>query len=261
MLKETAQSTYIYNAQGHALSGHVTQPVDQFIEVQAGMSLPTDGGVGTARVDNFRFREFVSFSAGYTHVSGVEIHKDTFATLVTATVENLKILDVVTADRVVARVASTHDISGRKPDPEPQITLFGSTIENLKIAGCPVHLTFADELFLRLKTFDAIRNEFQKNAEFRRIAADPFLTGKPKNSVELDGVVLCSLVKDMTIDCKGITRKGHALVVPEFGKVFIGEVIARHRKRTVTMLRMELGCPVTGTMMAAQGGGNGHPWP
>ena len=63
MLNQTVQRTYIYNGQGHALSGHITLPFDHQIEVQAGMSLPTTGGIGHARVEKFRFREYVSFSA------------------------------------------------------------------------------------------------------------------------------------------------------------------------------------------------------
>jgi hypothetical protein len=124
-----------------------------------------------------------------------------------------------------------------------------------------VTLTLADALFLKLTTFASIRNEFQNNAEFRKIAADPYLTGKPINSVQPDGVLLCSLVEDMDSKSPAIKRRGHAFEVPEFGTVYVGEVIAQHRKRTVTMLRVELGCPVCGVVTAGQVVGNGHPLP
>src|SRR5579864_181915 len=88
MLNETVQRTYIYNGHGHALSGHITRPFDHQIEVQAGMSLPTTGGVGQSRVENFRFREYVSFSAAYTYVAGSKRGRDTYTTLVTSVVEN-----------------------------------------------------------------------------------------------------------------------------------------------------------------------------
>jgi hypothetical protein len=257
MLKQTVQKTYIYNAHGHALSGHITKPFEQMIEVQAGMSLPTIGGVGRARVEKFNFQDFVSFDAGYTYLSGSKIDDESYTTLVTATVENLNILDVVTADVVVARVASTQKLD----EPEPRITVLGSKIEGLRIAGRDVKLDLADELFLKLTTFASIRNEFQNNAEFRKIAADPFLTGKPMASIETNGVLLCSLVKDMEINSPGIKRRGHAFEVPEFGTVYIGEMLAQHRKRTVTMLRFELGCPFVGGFTASQVVGNGHPLP
>ena len=276
MLNETVLRTYIYNGHGHALSGHITHPFDHQIEVQAGMSLPTTGGIGRARVENFRFQEYVSFTAGYTHVAGSK-SGNAYTTLVTAVVENLNILDVVTADRVGARLASHYSLDegkGRKPnkekrrkldeklkEDEPHIALLGSKIENLKISGCPVHLEFEDDLFLRLDTFDTLKKEFDGNAAFRKMAADPFVATQPRVPVDPCGVFLCSLVKEMKINCPGVKPVGHALEVPEFGRVYIGEVLAQYRKRTVTMLRVELGCPIVGSMTAAQLGGNGHPLP
>ena len=255
MQKETVPPSHVYSAYGHALSGRISRPLDHIIEVQAGMSLPSIGGIGNARVEDFRFRDFVSFKAAYTHVAGSMSDSETHTSLVTSTIEGLNVLDIVTADRVVTRLASR----SKNRDAEPQITLFGSKIDNLKIAGCAIHIDFADEMFLRLTTFESIRKEFDSNAEFRRIAADPFFTGQPKNSIGADGVVVCSLVKDIKFDCPGVKRKGHALEVPEFGIVYIGEVFAQHRKRTVTMLRLELGCPVVGTVICAQAAGNGYP--
>jgi hypothetical protein len=261
MLNQTVQRTYIYNGQGHALSGHITLPFDHQIEVQAGMSLPTTGGIGHARVEKFRFQDYVSFTAGYTYVAGSKSGQYTYTTLVTAAVENLNILDVVTADRVVARLASHHSLAPNLNQHEPQITLLGSKIENLKISGCPVQLEFEDDLFLRLNTFDELKKHFDVNEGFRKMAADPFVTTQPNVPVDPRGVLLCSLVKDMKIDCSGVTTVGHAFDVPQFGRVYIGEVLAQYRKRTVTMLRFDLGCPVVGTMMSAQAGGNGHPFP
>ena len=261
MLNETVQRTYIYNGQGHALSGHITRPFDHQIEVQAGMSLPTTGGIGHARVEKFRFQDYVSFTAGYTYVAGSKSGEYTYTTLVTAAVENLNILDIVTADRVVARFASHHSLDPKLNQEEPQITLLGSKIENLKIGGCPVHLEFDDDLFFRLNTFEALKKHFDGNEGFRKMAADPFVTTPPKVPVDPRGVLLCSLVKDMKINCAGVKTVGHAFEVPEFGRIYIGEVLAQYRKRTVTMLRFELGCPVVATMMTAQAGGNGHPFP
>ncbi len=257
MLKQTDQKTYIYNAHGHALSGHIREPFDQFIEVQAAMSLPTTGGMGRSRVENFRFQDYVSFASAETFVSGAKTETDTYTTLVTATVEDLNVMDVVTADRVIARLASSHKLD----EDEPRITVLGSTIENLKICGCDVHIKYEHEMFLRLNTFEILKKEFDGNAGFRKMAADPYFAMQPKVPVDPRGVFLCSLVKEMTIDCGAVKSAGHCFEGPEFGRVYIGEVLAQYRKRTVTMLRLELGCAVVGTMVGGQGGGNGHPLP
>jgi len=85
-------------------------------------------------VEDFHFQHFLSVKRGYTHVSGSpqEIEGKThFTTLVTAVAEGLNILDVVTADRIVARFSSNHTLD----DTEPNFTLIGTKFENLQIAG------------------------------------------------------------------------------------------------------------------------------
>ena len=261
MLNETVQRIYIFNGHGHALSGHITHPFDHQIEVQAGMSLPTTGSIGHARVENFRFREYVSFSSAYTYVAGSKRGEYMYTTLVTSVVEKLNILDVVTADRVVARLASHHSLDPKLGQEEPQITLLGSKIENLRIACCPVQLEYDEDVLVRRNTFQALKERFDVDEGFRKMAADPFVTTPPKVPADPRGVFLCSLVKRMEINCPGVKPAGHAFDVPEFGRIYIGEVLAQYRKRTVTMLRLELGCPVMGAITTAQVVGNGHPLP
>ncbi|HTX16269.1 MAG TPA: choice-of-anchor P family protein [Candidatus Baltobacteraceae bacterium] len=248
---------YHYNAHGHAFSARFDRPVQHLIDVQAASSLPTIGGHGNSRVNDFRFQEFVSFKTAYSHVSGSQKHEDgTYTTLATSTVEGLNILDIVTADRVVARLATQH------PDnhPEPHIVVLGSKFENLRIAGCPVDVEFDNELFLRLDTFEAILKELASNADFRKMAEDPYQKGQKRNLPDAQGVLLCSLVKKMTTTCPGVKREGHGFVVPEFGKVFVAEMLAKHGCRTLTMLRLEMGSPVSGSGTVSQAAVNGNPW-
>ena len=124
------------------------------------------------------------------------------------------------------------------------------------------HVTvWAKEDLEDLGFLDTLKKEFDGNAAFRKMAADPFVTTQPKVPVDSCGVFLCSLVKDMKINCPGVKTVGHAFEVPEFGRVYIGEVIAERCKRTVTMLRIQLGCSVVGGVTAAQTAGNGRTLP
>src|ERR1700723_3217299 len=98
MQKETVPPSHVYSAYGHALSGRISRPFDHIIEVQAGMSLPTIDAIGKARAEDFCCRDFGVYKTGYTPVAGslgeLEIH----TSLVTSTIENLNVLDIVTAD-------------------------------------------------------------------------------------------------------------------------------------------------------------------
>jgi hypothetical protein len=258
MPPKTDPSTFHYHACAHAFNGQFTRPFHDLIEVQAATSLPIIGGHGHSRVENFQFREFIHFKKGYTHVSGGHQADDnSYNTLVTATLEGLNVLDVLTADRVVARLYS------KTPEKksEGNFTLVGSKFENLRIAGCPVHVELDCELFEEIPTFETARNAFEKKGKFRKIAEDPMHTKTPLPKQGDGGVFLCSCVKEMEADCPGVIRKGHSFHVQGFGTIFLGEVLIRHAERTLTMIRLELGSAVSGTGTVAQVFSNGRTYP
>jgi len=268
--------TFHYHANAHVLSASFTRPLPHVVEVQGASSLPTIGGHGKGRVEDFRFEHFLSVKRGYTHVSGtpqkieVEVKgegktrvekKTHFTTLVTAVAEGVNILDVVTADRIVARLASNHTLDA-KDYKEPHFTLVGSRFENLQIAGCKVEVPFHIDLFEKIYTFEAARNEFKNNLDFRQMAEDPFEGGDKLPEQPEHGAILCSIVdvKKMK-ECPGLQRKGHSFIIPKFGKLFLGEVLLEHSRRTLTMVRFELGSPVSGSGTVVQLDSNGSPYP
>lgn len=258
--------TYIYNAQAHALSGHISRPFQETIEVQAGMSLPSTGGYGSVRVENFRLKEVASFKAAHTHVMGsFDEHTKNHTTLVSTTLEGLNLLDVVTADRIVMRMASHFhlDNDANQPvcDSEPHITVFGSHFENLRIGGCPVEVILDHKRFLELDTFGAFLNKLDSDGDFRKMALDPYKTGKPHQKPEQHGIILCSLVERIKVDCPGVEQEGHVLKVKEFGTIYLAEMIAEHSRRALTMLRFELGSPGGGGGSGGSGQSNGKTYP
>lgn len=255
---EPIHPTYLYNGQGHALSAQIVRPFHELIEVQAGMSLPTIGGFGAASVSDFRFRDLVSFDRASTHVSGSFNDDDqTYTTMVTSSIENLNFCHVVTAERVVVRLTSRHLLN----EPEPEISFLGSHFDNLRIGGYPVEVDLDLDLFSRADTFRKLLAEIDSNKAFRKMALDPYHTGKALKRPDENGTVLCSLVKDMNAKCPGVKRDGHVFAVPGFGRVFVAEVVAEDSHRILTMLRFRLGSPVGGSGTAAQAQSNGQQYP
>jgi hypothetical protein len=239
-----------YNACAHALSGRLTRPVQHEIEVQAATSLPTIGGHGNSRVENFRVKEFISVKAAYSHVSGSEhVGEDGkvfHTTLSTATLEGLNILDVITADRVVARVSAFWV----EPNYYTHFNFSGSHFENLKIAGCPVTANLESRLVTDLPTFPDVIKE------------DKDLCGETKID-PLAGVMHCTLLNSITGKIHGMqpTRHEHIIKIPHFGEVFLAEVLVEPNRRTLTMIRLVLGSPVGGTVIGGQTAANGRTYP
>jgi len=259
-MPDKVKRVFHYHAHGHALGGSFTRPVSRFIEVQAPSVLPTIGGYGNARVENFRLDNHIQFKAGYSHVAGSKQQKDnkeSHTTLVTAVVEGLNLLDVVTADRVVLRLSGDHVFS----DEESHFSFLGSTLENLKICGHSVEIELNDRLFAHLDTFAKVKKELETDKEFKKMAEDPFHSGTPTKLRDGNGEILCSLVKTIKTNAPGVTVEGHALVIPAFGRVYIAEALIGLNKRTLSMLRFELGSPVEGTAVVSQAVINGTHFP
>src|SRR5579859_4199782 len=238
--------TFHYRACANALSANFTRPFAHNLEIQAPISLPTIGGHGHSTLENFRFREFVSFKRAYTHVSGSQAEDGSYNTLVIASVEGLNILDVVTADRVVARIRSKHS----KDAAESDISLAGSKFENLKISCCPAKVELDFDLFESILTFEKAKAQLGK---IRQIA------GAARGNDHTP--IACTCIKELKVDCPGVKPERHGFHVDGFGNIFLGEVMIKHGEKTLTMIRLELGSAVAGSGTVVEASSNGSPWP
>lgn len=237
--------SFHYHAHAYALSGEFSRPIQQVIDVQGGVSLPHAGGHGHASVENFSINQLLTFRRGYAHVSGSQDENKHHASQTTAVLEMLNILDVVTADRVVAHISSDHDPAKR----EGHIIMLGSRFENLRINGCEAKVDIDNELFAKNKTYAELSKSVASLKKSERIAQ------------ESNGVIVCSLAKSIDIKCPGVEVDGHVVTVPQFGKIYFAEVTASPGAKSVCMMRLELGSPTSGQVLASGGQVNGYPWP
>jgi hypothetical protein len=263
------RSHFHYHGCGHGFSANFTRPFHEQIDVQAGTALPPTGGHGSAHVDEFRFRKFITFKRAYTHVSGgYQRSDDSHNTLVTSVVEGLNLLDILTADRIVARLYSKH----RHGEAEGEMTMHGSHFVNLAIAGHEVKMDLDFPLFEDIKTYKQAQSAYQSNEKFKQLAADPLGTnGEPLPEQKCNGAFLVSLLKGGSVERaypggKSVPANadripGHCIYIPGFGKVFLAEVFISHGTRTLTMLRFELGSSIAAEGSAAAAATNGKPWP
>jgi hypothetical protein len=253
--EQECHSNFHYHACAHAFGGQFTRPFHDLIEVQAPAVLPIVGGYGNSRVDNFRFREFIHFNKAYTHVSGSFQESDqSNNTLATATLEGVNILDVLTADRIVARLYTKHP----RGEDEGFVSMAGSKFENLKIAGHSIDIELDFDLFKNIRNFAEAQDAYKNNAEFRKIAEDPLQTGQKLPPQKPNGAYLCSLVKEKNTKYPGVDRSAHCFCVPGFGKIFLAEVTIAHGERTLTMFRLELGSSIAGQGSGGYATSNGR---
>jgi hypothetical protein len=240
--------SFNFHAEGHAFSAEIMRPVPQHIEALAATSLPTIGGHGHHRVEDYRVPRIISFKAAHTHVSGSFADPETATTHATTTVEGYNLLDFITADRITARLTSEHNIN----EPEGHIIALGSTYDNLKIGGYPVKVVLRHDLLLKCKTHADLVKMIASDKKNGKIAATK------------GGLSLCSLVEEIITDFPGLTaadKKKHILRIPHLGTLAFAEILSEEGTKTLTMLRFELGCPdeLTGTTAQTRTNGQGSP--
>ncbi|WP_263360169.1 hypothetical protein [Acidicapsa ligni] len=272
---ESVRREHTYHAEAKALIGHLTLPLNRSIEPQVFLSLPQAGGYNSQRTGKFHLEQAISFESAYTEVAG---NKETkpghgWSTLATSVIEGLNILEIVTADRVVAQISTEHPLIGHVPT----INFLGTRFENLRIAGHPVHLDLDLKMLGPKPEQDAPytsnRSLSDRIAQQRkRILKDENLPeevrqgyNRPEENKD-SGLLECSLVNQVNGTIPGHAA-GHVIHVPNFGTIHLAAVHVHHEdfqkgtphRTTVglNMIEAHMGCVAAGKVGVATTKTNG----
>jgi hypothetical protein len=286
---------HYYHADASPIGGYLTQPFESILQSDASVSLGQAGGHSASRMEQFKLDELIRSGASYSQVTG-SVQKGTgnWTTLVTSSVENLNVMEVVTADRIVSRMSIEHPRVGYYP----KISFAGTQFENLRVNGkviqpvvdldlltavgadakgapakegekpqaeaAPSIIEFPDVPWPDVQSFT--RKAVDQSARITTAKGAPawlksrFEWIASPEARQKRGYVLCSLVNEVNGAAPG-TNFGHVLVVPDFGNIFLGELIVDMNSFHLTMVRAELGCAAQGNVSFASTRGNGIPMP
>ena len=187
-----APKRHIYKAESYALSGELTQPFSHVIKKTAFVKLSgEDEGWLSQKSSHYSVDGTVSFASAYNEVVESS-NSEAWHTMATATLEKLNLLDVVTADRVVAKVWINVP---RDENNSPKVNFFGTRFENLRINGAPV------DPHLQAGVFAHDRTRLQKGEHRKGTLAGTMRSNLPcsRNSIVLPGLgtlFLCELLLD-----------------------------------------------------------------
>jgi hypothetical protein len=265
--------SYSFRVDANALGGFLEEPLRKIIPTVAPVSLPAVGGFATARSEGFNLDDIVSCSCAYTKVSGMEHRADgSISILTTAVVEDLNILEVVTAERIVAQVS----ISIPKGSNEFQISLAGSGFEGLRLSGRDNRPTLNLELNApgsgrelplawqeieragrsqAKQLIDSFKARGDKDAEQWAEKRHGWMTFDPPRGNGRN--LLCSLVDGFDGE-ESNGPCGHIVEIPGFGRIVLGELFVSRDSVQLVAIRAELGCPVNGGVSVCAVGGGGH---
>lgn len=283
--RHSTQWTYQGSAYGFA--GQIERPLRHVIPTQAATVLGTSGGRGQDRVDNFKLEGIVSFGSAYVEVGGSfdDCH-NRHTSYASATIENLNILNVVTADRVVSRIAIYSPENGNDDD-EMTFNITGSHFENLKIAGHKIDVKLATHIFHEHNSHSKIANAHKKGGldqwllaskirenELEKIENEYHALGgisrvvqawKQKGDKRNTDSMTFSPMNHVTIEDHAgkdteLRGFGSIICVPKFGVVRLAELTAKKHCFSLVMLKVDMCSTGTGgTSGGGTTGGGSHP--
>ncbi|MGA9903311.1 MAG: hypothetical protein ACLP0H_04520 [Terriglobales bacterium] len=153
MMSGSAKEQYhIYHAEAYILKGEIEHPIKQSIEEYGRVVLEHTRreSLITQSVGETNIEGLISFKRGHTRVAGTHVQqkKDIYgndhagwATLATSAIEGYNVVDVITADRVVAQLTTEHPMTTDLEHPiahVPRVNFLGTRFENLRIGGFPI---------------------------------------------------------------------------------------------------------------------------
>lgn len=265
---------HTYHGEADLLAMELKEPFHERVRPQSKVVLYGKGEESHYQfkhAEKFRLEGILSYESGYTQVAGHRSSKPGhgYATLTSSVVEGLNILDVVTADRVVAQISTEHPLDGAVPE----VSFLGTRFENLRIAGHKVdvdmNLSILGPKPARDRSYFDEQGVMDRIAhQYERITSAPDLSDWARDEFPRDReawktkdqstgapILHCSVVNGVECDQSSF---GHVIEIPHFGKFLLGELkVKRVPARTdkdydsytfrLTMIEMKLGCPVQGT--------------
>jgi hypothetical protein len=268
---------YSFRADANALGGILEKPFRKPVPTLAPVSLPAVGGFALARSEAFTLDNIVSCRSAYTRVSGEEDSDDSsISILVTSVVEGLNILEVVTAERIVAQLSILIP-----PDRKVlKVSTAGSRFEGLRVEGQCKEL----QLNEKLRSYQISRaaqglplrataNHIWEIGKEQAERVTQAFTGRnnaawaekrfewmKRTDAQSNASILCSLVDGYVKEQPDGEFCGHVVDIPDYGRFFFGELLLSPDSVQLVSIRAELGCAVKGkiTINCTGGGGLGN---
>ena len=273
---------FVFHGDACAFSGRIVRPVDIVLESKGSSTLPVTGGRLRSQVPRTRFGKFVRIGSSSTLAEGLfDNPKRVLAAshgrlredeLTATTVVSAEVKDVVIGEKPVLRVRRLRaSLTSKSPQAsgEPFIRLSAdAVIEGVKIDRYGLIVELNHTLFQRYDTHSKLRSAVD-DKNFVRTHGNTLLMNTPIEGpiaspvgelVESSGIIYATIVKSLRWAGKpypGAEIEHHSIKVPDFGRIFFGEIFIGRKWRRLTMMRLKLGSPMALDMACAEIDANG----
>lgn len=273
---------FIFRGNAAAIGGRIVRPQDLILENTVASSLTVVGGRSTSSGGRFAPSDYIGYDSATTVAEGVfddlkqqielsyqRVHEDalTMTTQVSAAVNGLH---VGTKPRFVAQTLVATLVS-RSPrgSGEPSIAVdAATTIAGVSIDGHSLNVQLATSTFQKYDTRAKLLAAAD-DPQFVKESGDSLLmratvAGVPGPAagrlIHACGNTYATIVRSITWagdPYPGATIDHHVVTIPNFGKIYFGELLITELSRRLTLLRFELGSPDGGSAVAPEVDANG----
>jgi len=149
---------------------------------------------------------------------------------------------------------------------QPSIRLKGNRIDGVKIDGAKLKITLAETVFNKHDTKEKLTKAFSALPARHKSLFLPCHVDKDEVTSYPDGqgTAKCTIVQKIAWDGKPHPEAeiyGHVVRIPNFGKIYFGEMFITHDSRRLTLVRFQLGSGDGGEVTGGDGQTNGNPFP
>jgi len=269
---------YVFHGYASGVSAHIRRPERRLFATKGCSALAVTGGLAEDEHPAGAFDRWVSYDAVRTRAHGDYADAD----LGEATTRGTVAFDAVPTETTVTAEVLGFDVLKRlhvdrlrlnlmarssKPGEQPVIRLEGNLLQGVKIDGYELKITLAEGFFQECDTHAKLVQRHASGLAPNQAAIFLPLTegGDPLASLpEAKGIVKCTIVEHMEWAGQAhpkATIHGHVARVPDFGRIYFGELFVSARSRRLTMVRCQLGSPDGGEVTGGDGESNGSSWP
>lgn len=274
---------YVFHSHAAAFGGRIVRPKDIVLEAQGASALLVTGGRSVARLQRTAFDEFFEVESANTVTEGffedlkgfvdVTNHKAEEQSLTAVSRSRAEVVGLsvgrkprMTIKRVVAEL--TNRSAGHSGQPAIRIGK-DVAVDGISIDGHRLVVELNTKPFLKHDTHARVLaaaddakfvEEAGESLFMSRRFAGTAKTPAFRKLIRTGSTIYATIVKSIRWDGKPFPKSeihDNVVVLPEFGRVFFGELLISEQSRRLTMVRMALGSDAGGSASAGDVETNG----
>jgi len=274
---------YVFHSHAAAFGGRIVRPKDIVLEAQGASALLVTGGRSVARLQRTAFDEFFEVESANTVTEGffedlkgfvdVTNHKAEEQSLTAVSRARAEVVGLsvgrkprMTIKRVVAEL--TNRSAGHSGQPAIRIGK-DVAVDGISIDGHRLVVELNTKPFLKHDTHARVLaaaddakfvEEAGESLFMSRRFAGTAKTPAFRKLIRTGSTIYATIVKSIRWDGKPFPKSeihDNVIVLPEFGRVFFGELLISEQSRRLTMVRMALGSDAGGSASAGDVETNG----